>query len=1000
MRARWPACPVRERIESAVAEEQTLEVLLHEAAPRDELERREALAQVEAALFQRPREAIRFGRYVLLAEQGSGGGGVVYAAYDPELDRKVAVKLVHTRSGRRGGESEARQRLLREAQAAAKLSHPNVVAVHDVGTYDEGRSPTRGRERGVYIVMELVEGASLRDWLRQQRPSWRDVLTTMIGVGRGLAAAHAQGLVHRDVKPGNIMVGGDGRARILDFGLARARALQPLSESGAAEHEPGTPAEDDRSDPVRASVLEDSLTQPGTVMGTPQYMAPEQHHGESTDARADQFSFCATVYEALYGQRAFEGADASELARAKTRGELRPPPARHEVPRFVHAALSRGLAAAPADRFASMDELLAALERDGPARVRRGLLFAGGVVSLGLAVGGWFSGSHASADPCADQAAELRGIWDDDSQAAVHEAFVATGSPYAAKVWSVVDIELDDYATRWVSLRTRACEQTLVEGRRDMVQMGRVMLCLDRRLMRLGGVTGVLASADTRTLERAPQMVAALPAPEPCLEGSPIGPASADLRAQGREEALAVERELARVDALIGAARLDDALALAESALERAEGLDDERLQAHALARMGEIDQRRSRYLVAETNLREALHRAERVRDEDLAIDVMLRLALGYGAFETRPNEALALARHAESRLWALGGDEARAAQAAHVIGRALETKGEHEQALAAQRTSLEIFERLRGRDDLLTMQALNNIGVLYDRMGRPELAHREYARVLSVRRERLGDAHPSVANSLGNVGAALTQLGRFDEAEAHLRAALKIYREAGDKRLWAWYSDELGLALRGSGRLAEALALHRRSLELRREVFGPEHRECGRSLTQIAATLMVLDRLDEAAAEARHAVMLLADLPDEAVLAEALTQEAAILRRTGAPEPARVRMDQALEILARTRGPEHPIVASAWIESGLLAVDEGDRARGRQQIERALALHERAGSNDAIRAPAWLALARAIEPTDPDRARELARDAVRALDHVPESPEHRAAQRWLEQHP
>ncbi|HYO70315.1 MAG TPA: serine/threonine-protein kinase [Archangium sp.] len=214
-----------------------------------------------------PRGAL-VGRYMVLEKLGAGGMGVVYAAYDPELDRKLALKLLHPGSDpveKSGGQA----RLMREAQAMARLAHPNVISLFDVGVWS-------GR---VFIAMELVEGPSLRDWLKQASHSWREVVEVFIAAGRGLAAAHAAGLVHRDFKPDNVLLGREGRVRVLDFGLAR-----PAS---ATEESLAMPAELPLSE-RGSSPLDTPLTRVGLVIGTPAYMAPELYSGGVFDARSDQ----------------------------------------------------------------------------------------------------------------------------------------------------------------------------------------------------------------------------------------------------------------------------------------------------------------------------------------------------------------------------------------------------------------------------------------------------------------------------------------------------------------------------------------------------------------------------------------------------------------------------------------------------------------------------------------------------------------------------------------
>ncbi len=294
------------------------------------------------------------GRYVISGVLGSGGMGVVYAAEDPRLGRKVALKLLHPALAEVAEEQQ--QRLLREAQAMARLSHPNVLPVFDLGT--EGRQ--------VFLAMEFIEGPTLAAWLKQRERTWREILGIFLEAGRGLAAAHQAGLVHRDFKPTNVLVGADGRPRVTDFGLVRV----------AATLEEGQPQASPRS-------AESTLTQTGTVAGTPAYMSPEQLAGRPVDARGDQFSFCVALYEALHGVRPF-AADAPP----EHRWMLRRPDRSPRVPGYVRAVLARGLALEPAERFPSMDALLAALTR--PPTLRRrwvALGLAGSLALAGMGVG-------------------------------------------------------------------------------------------------------------------------------------------------------------------------------------------------------------------------------------------------------------------------------------------------------------------------------------------------------------------------------------------------------------------------------------------------------------------------------------------------------------------------------------------------------------------------------------------------------------------------------------
>ncbi len=358
-------------------------------------------------------------RYLLRQKLGQGGMGVVYRAYDPKLDRNVALKVLHpqrlqprgrdrAKNARRA--EQARQRLLREAWALARLTHPNVVTVYDIGSHGDQ----------VFLAMELIEGETLSTWSRRQRasghsPPWRQVLQLLRQAGEGLAAAHESGLVHRDFKPSNVLIDGAGRVRVLDFGLARTAAPRaetvtdlldadgnphPDAQPRAASSAPGSKGRSrasrdaDRSGTASSVSPDDTLTQPGALIGTPAYMAPEQLHGQSTDARGDQYSFCVSLYQLLYGELP---PDPASLAAARSDAKD-PEPHRpgtrledwqwpwHRPPLWLFRALLRGLDPDPAHRYPDMRSLLAALH---PRRHDLRRLAQAAAVALLLSTGIW-----------------------------------------------------------------------------------------------------------------------------------------------------------------------------------------------------------------------------------------------------------------------------------------------------------------------------------------------------------------------------------------------------------------------------------------------------------------------------------------------------------------------------------------------------------------------------------------------------------------------------------
>jgi WD40 repeat protein/serine/threonine protein kinase len=323
-------------------------------------------AELETALFGEPPAPIQIAHYTVIGTLGSGGMGVVYVAHDQQLGRRVALKLL-----RHAHATEvARARLQREAMAMARLSHPNVVTVHEVGTF-------RGQ---VFLAMEFVGGASLRAWLNMCKRSWRETIAIFIQAGEGLSAAHDAGLIHRDFKPDNVLVGDDGRVRVADFGLAHGLDFADLGDA--------TPDSADSGPSNPGVPLSSPLTETGMIVGTPAYMAPEQHENSSRiDARSDQFAFCVALWEGLYGKRPFAGVSLAELRMAMKEGRIQHPLDPGDVPPWLHRVILRGLSINPDNRWPSMRELLVALARD-PERVRsRRLRIAGlTIATLGTIV--------------------------------------------------------------------------------------------------------------------------------------------------------------------------------------------------------------------------------------------------------------------------------------------------------------------------------------------------------------------------------------------------------------------------------------------------------------------------------------------------------------------------------------------------------------------------------------------------------------------------------------
>ncbi len=375
----------------------------------DDVEARRARAAVEGRLFSGPAKRVKVGRYRVEGKIGAGGMGVVYRAHDPELARDVALKLLNTDTITDAEATRARGRLVREARAMARLAHPNVIHVYDVGTVEDG----------VFIAMELVDGDPFSVWLEREHPAWRETLQRYLDAGEGLAAAHEAGVIHRDFKPENVMLGTDGRVRVGDFGLAGG----PGSETGRHDIDPSDRAEAE----VDKESVTNSLTRTGALLGTPKYMAPEQEMGLSATARSDQFGFCVALYEGLYGQPPYGGKTVLEYRRQVSDEEIREP-GPSEVPPWVFEVLRKGLRRDPVERHPSMRFLLdrlgeALVETDPQAvlasRRRRGAGAWIGMlgVGIGLAVGIGFA--MESDDPVAVGSERVEG--DSEARAVLAE---------------------------------------------------------------------------------------------------------------------------------------------------------------------------------------------------------------------------------------------------------------------------------------------------------------------------------------------------------------------------------------------------------------------------------------------------------------------------------------------------------------------------------------------------------------------------------------------------
>jgi tetratricopeptide (TPR) repeat protein len=901
-------------------------------------------------------EGAKLGRYVVLSRVGAGGMGVVFAAYDPELDRKVAIKVLRGAPGGSGPKelADQRARLLREAQAMAKLSHPNVITVHDVGTF-EGQ---------VFVAMEFIDGGTLSMWLHEKPRTWREVQAVMLAAGRGLAAAHAAGLVHRDFKPDNVLMGRDGRVLVTDFGLARPAAgkTDAFAQVGTM---PGTRA------------LGIALTQTGALVGTPAYMAPEQLGGERTDALTDQFSFCVAAYEGLYGERPFAGRVLAELIANVSDGNVRPAPARTTVPRWVRRALMRGLSVDPERRHPSMDALLAELVRNPWRRWQQAGLVAIPTVLVGVGVTAYEREVPRVASYCQDVAEKLDGTWDDARRSAIAGRFEASELPYAADVQRAVEQRLDTYAQAWVTLQTQACRDE-VEGARPQAVLALQMTCLERRKQSLGALTELLAQSDATTLERSVDAADALPGLEICADLEVL---MARESTQDDVEPAAVreiDEALAKVKVLRDAARFAEAKALAEPLIARAVEAGYTRGEAFAREQLATALDLGGNAVAAERAYHDALSSAL----ASGSAEIVVRASLGLIWITADPSRPLIEAdrwyAHGKGALARMGGDPELAAELERSLGQAYLEHGDPRRAEAHVRESLRIREEAFGPDDESIGVAASTMGQLLAMQGKLAESRASFERALAVTEARTGPAHPDMAASLTNLGSAWAESGDTAKAIGYFERALAIDIAAlgPDHVRNAISHHNLASALGEAGRLDEARIHARRELEIVERAHGPEHVDVASAIANLAD----FDAEEGNQQAALDGFLRAYEIARKSTGAEGL--QAALYHSNAAR--AMISLGRAaesveifravIEIRRAALGDDHPSVGDSRVDlaQGLIAL--GRHAEALTEAERGLQLVVDAGGPPGRVAEAHFAFAVACwEVAGCDRARAIA---------------------------
>jgi tetratricopeptide (TPR) repeat protein len=897
------------------------------------------------------------GRYVVLERIGEGGMGVVYAAFDPELERRIALKVLRRELTRDPAAVAAvRGRLVREAQAMARLSHPNVIAVYDVGTHDGE----------VFLAMELVDGGTLRAFIDVERARGSldpaRVLELFVRAGEGLAAAHEKGIVHRDFKPDNVLLGKDGRVRVSDFGLAR---------EALATHRGGDDAEDPWS----------TITRSGLRVGTPAYMAPEQHDGAATDPRTDQFAFAVGLYEALFGGRPFQAKSVRELAERVRRGEIRKPPKVAGVTVAVERAILRALAPNPSARHPSMVELLSLLRPPAP-RWRPAAIAVAAIAALSIAVAvGSRPAPAAPASPCASAARASNGGWSGATREKARAAFAAVNRPFAARAFEEADRELSRYEAELASARVEACTATRVRGEESEALLDLTSACLDRKALALDALGDVLASADDELVARAPEAARSLPSLHGCARSRLAG-RTAPVSGAAAASVTDVERALGEAQALIYAGRYPAALAAAERAAGGAEA-EGGYLRAEVLMTLGRAEELCDHDDDAERTLREAAWAGEAAHADDVVAAARAYLAYLSGYQRDDGGNAEDLAREADAAIARLGGDDVLEADLWHTRGATAFKVHRDDEAIEDFDRALAIADR--GMKDRVYVRATlldSKAAALADRgdLGASLALSRS---VVEAYEKLEGPDHPDVGRALDSVGQSLWALGRADEGLVAMRRTLAIREAAfqpGTPQVAMAHSNVAEL-LRSAGRPDEAL------LEVDEALTdaGADSVEPTANIGLIRAVrgsvLFDLGRLDEADAELRLALTVITaalgeDDSQAALCHNELGRALLAKKRIG---EARVEFQKAFDIERAVRTSGHVNLAYGLHGLGACALAERAPARALAPLEQALALRESREGDPLELAETRFALARAIWDAGGDRSRAVALAAAAA---------------------
>ncbi len=870
------------------------------------------------------------GRYELIRELGRGAMGVVFLATDMLLARKVALKLVESA---RPTPALSRQ-VAREAQTVARMQHPNVVSLFDVVQADSA----------VYLAMEYVEGPDLATWLKTPRTR-KEIVSVFVQCADGLAAAHEAGVVHRDFKPSNVLLGLDGRARVSDFGLAGFLA-------------------DPHDGPTLPSAQR--LAHTAATLGTPAYMAPEVWEGQPAGPAADQFSFCVALYEALFQERPFEGESPQELFAAIRDDRRKPLPAGRRVPPDLARLLERGLEYQPSRRYPSMRELAADLRRtQGGRGVRVGAVVATLVVAAGAT---WVMTQRQPV--CGSFDGHLASLRVDVPAGLVSTGLSRLEQPWVPGLAARAESRLQAFSEAWARMRQDACEATRVRGEQSEALLDRRMLCLVERRQALTSTARLLATAELEVARRGDALLDALGDVSPCADARSLLEAAARPPTESsRTRLAAAEAQLTEARVLSVAGRLREALALATAALVEVRLYGTEWDVAAAALVVG-ATQRELEEAAAAQTLHEAIQLAIRSRNfevERLAWLERIQVSRNHLA-------ALDFEGVARAAIERVGGPrrEELLARLEGILGRHALEGGDFAVAAAHFEAAQEASRAL---GPLARAAAEQQLGVLAGRRERREEAIDHARRAASLIEESAGPAHPHLGVALSVLAWELLRARRFDEAEQAFARALGILEASLGPRHGevADVLDGMGWLMTEEAKYERAEPLLKRAQALRVSLAGADSQEAGRSANQLASFYLRVGRHAEAVPKLEEAARIYEKElgPSHPRLAMVMHNLAEARLAAGDPAGAVLAAERALAIALEVHGARGAPVMPEYV-----VLAQAERAVGRplavvmKHYEAALALADVAPEDEL--ALARLRFAELLATVDRPRARAV----------------------------